>query len=58
MAQARRKLITGNWKMNKTVPETLALARELKGLVASVPGERVEISVAPPFVRRSSMARR
>jgi len=50
MAQARRKLITGNWKMNKTVPETLALARELKGLVASTPGDRVEIAVAPPFV--------
>lgn len=50
MAQARRKLITGNWKMNKTVPETLALARELKGLVGSVPGDRVELAVAPPFV--------
>jgi triosephosphate isomerase len=50
MAQARRKLIAGNWKMNKTVPETLALARELKGLVASVPGDRVELAVAPPFV--------
>ena len=32
-AQARRKLIAGNWKMNKTVPEALALVRELRGLV-------------------------
>jgi triosephosphate isomerase len=49
-AQARRKLIAGNWKMNKTIPEALALVRELKGLVASVPGDRVEVAVAPPFV--------
>lgn len=56
-AQARRKLIAGNWKMNKTLPEALALVRELKGLVASLPGERVELAVAPPFVSLQAVAR-
>ncbi|HYO57884.1 triose-phosphate isomerase [Archangium sp.] len=56
-AQARRKLIAGNWKMNKTIPEGLALVRELKGLVASIPGDRVEIAVAPPFVSLQAVAK-
>ncbi|QRN94068.1 triose-phosphate isomerase [Archangium violaceum] len=56
-AQARRKLIAGNWKMNKTIPEGLALVRELKGLVASIPGDRVEIALAPPFVSLQAVAK-
>ncbi|ATB26905.1 triose-phosphate isomerase [Melittangium boletus] len=56
-AQARRKLIAGNWKMNKTVSEGLALVRELKGLVASLPGERVEVAVAPTFVSLHAVAK-
>ncbi len=41
-------LIAGNWKMNKTVAEALALVRELRGMV-SVLRDQVEIAVAPPF---------
>jgi triosephosphate isomerase (TIM) len=47
-APHRRIFIAGNWKMNKTVAEALALARELRGLVSMV-REKVEIAVAPPF---------
>lgn len=57
MAQARRKLIAGNWKMNKTLSEAPALVRELKGLVASLPADRVELAVAPPFVALAAVAR-
>ena len=32
---ARRKIIAGNWKMNKTPTEALALIEELKPLVAT-----------------------
>ncbi len=32
---ARKKIIAGNWKMNKTPSETVALIQELKPLVAS-----------------------
>ena len=57
MAQARRKVIAGNWKMNKTLAEASALVRELKGLVAGLPAERVELAVAPPFVALQAVAR-
>ena len=45
----RRKVVAGNWKMNKTVPEALALVRELRGLVAPM-GDAVEVVVAPTFL--------
>ena len=32
---ARRKIIAGNWKMNKTPSEAVALVNELKPLVAN-----------------------
>ncbi|NNC15532.1 triose-phosphate isomerase [Corallococcus exiguus] len=46
---ARRKIVAGNWKMNKTVPEALALVRELRGAVAAM-GDKVEVAIVPPFV--------
>jgi triosephosphate isomerase (TIM) len=55
-ARARRKLIAGNWKMNRTVPEALTLAREVKGMVSSVVGERMEVALAPPFVSLLAVA--
>ncbi|MFP2905726.1 triose-phosphate isomerase [Pyxidicoccus sp. 3LFB2] len=48
-AARRRKIVAGNWKMNKTVPEALALVRELRGLVAPL-GDTVEVVLAPTFV--------
>jgi triosephosphate isomerase (TIM) len=44
---SRRPFIAGNWKMQKTVPEALALVRDLRGMVSMV--RDVEIAVAPPF---------
>ncbi|OFX15145.1 MAG: triose-phosphate isomerase [Armatimonadetes bacterium RBG_16_58_9] len=44
----RGPFIAGNWKMNKTVTEGLALVDELKGLVADV--NDVDIAVCPTFV--------
>jgi triosephosphate isomerase (TIM) len=43
----RVKIVAGNWKMNKTVAESLALVRELRGLLQGLSG--VEVVVAPPF---------
>ena len=43
----RLPLIAGNWKMFKTVHETVAAIKELRALTKSVRG--VEIMVAPPF---------
>ena len=41
----RRKLIAGNWKLYKTLPEALQLATELKRLLASV--RDCDLAVAP-----------
>lgn len=43
----RLPFIAGNWKMNKTVGESLDLIRKLKGAVSGV--KEVEVAVAPPF---------
>lgn len=43
----RRKIIAGNWKMNKTPQETVALIEELKPLVANAESEVV---FCPPMV--------
>jgi len=43
----RTPFIAGNWKMHKTVAETVRYVKELRGLVKDMTG--VEIVVAPPF---------
>lgn len=43
----RKKIIAGNWKMNKTPSEAVALVEELKPLVADADADVV---VCPPFV--------
>ena len=43
----RKPIIAGNWKMHKTVAETVALVQELKTLVAG--GAQAEVVVCPPF---------
>jgi len=50
----RRPIIVGNWKMQKTVPEAVALVQALKGSVADVTD--VEIGVAPPFTALLAVA--
>jgi triosephosphate isomerase len=52
----RRMIIAGNWKMHKTVGESLALVRELRGLLSMV-REKVEIAVAPPFTSLHPVAK-
>jgi len=50
----RTPLIAGNWKMFKTVNETVVFAKEFRSLVKDVTG--VEIVVAPPFTAVHAMA--
>jgi len=44
----RTPIIAGNWKMNKTVPETLDLVREIRKLLGETP-PNVQIVLCPPF---------
>ena len=43
----RRLMAVGNWKMHKTVPEAVALARELSEKVSTI--KNVDIMIAPSF---------
>jgi len=43
----RKPLVAGNWKMNKTIPQTEELLQGLKKRVG--PGSPAEVVVAPPF---------
>jgi triosephosphate isomerase len=51
----REPIISGNWKMNKTVREAVSLVSELKPLIADV--SDVEIAVAPTFTALFAVAR-
>ena len=46
--KARKAMVAGNWKMNKTLSETARLLTELKPLLAEF--DNVDLVVCPPFV--------
>jgi triosephosphate isomerase len=50
----RNKLIVGNWKMYKTVSESVAMAKELKALIGSQ--EKPYAAVAPVFTSIQAVA--
>jgi triosephosphate isomerase len=52
----RTPFVVGNWKLQKTVAEALALVTELKNQLASVKG--VAWGVAPPFTALGAVAKR
>lgn len=49
----RRKIIAGNWKMHKTVPEAIELAEDI---VSSTNGTLNEIIIFPPFTALENVA--
>ena len=51
----RKKIVAGNWKMNTTVAEGLALAKGIVEKVEEVPAD-VTLVVAPPFTHLTSVA--
>ena len=52
----RTPFVVGNWKLNKTIAEALALVTELKNQLGAVKG--VAVGVAPPFTAIHSVAKR
>ena len=51
----RKLIVAGNWKMNTTVPEGVALARAVAEKAAEVPAN-VQLIVAPPHTHLVSVA--
>ena len=43
----RKPLMAGNWKMNKTIPEAVAMVKELKGKIADI--KDVDVLICPVF---------
>src|SRR5713226_6142172 len=55
MNKERKLIIAGNWKMNKTVAEALALVDDLKRDLVAV--KEVDIVVCPPFTALESVSK-
>ena len=55
MNKERKLIIAGNWKMNKTVAEALALVADLKRDLAGV--KEVDIVVCPPYTALESVSK-
>jgi len=55
MNKARKLIIAGNWKMNKTVAEALDLVHGLKRELANV--KEVDLVVCPPFTALSAVSK-
>src|SRR2546422_717472 len=51
---AMRRLVIGNWKMNRTVPEAVAFVGSL--LARLSPASDREIAIAPPFTALAEVA--
>ena len=56
LPEKRLPVIAGNWKMNKTVPEAVDLAGELRSDLVGL-RERVEIVLAPAFPALQAVAK-
>jgi len=52
----RTPFVVGNWKLNKTIAEALALVTELKNQLAAVKG--VAVGVAPTYLALPAVAKR
>jgi len=50
----RKKLIAGNWKMNKTSADAVALARDIVAAVGTQPD--VDVVICPPFTALEGVA--
>src|SRR5262245_14762149 len=55
MNKARKLIIAGNWKMNKTVAESLALVNSLKLDLGGV--KEVDVVICPPFTALESVSK-
>src|SRR3989440_8197845 len=55
MNKDRKLIIAGNWKMNKTVAESLDLVRGLKIELANV--KEVDIVICPPFTALAEVSK-
>lgn len=51
----RQKIVAGNWKMHKTIPEALALVNQLQSQLKKNPPHKTKVIIAPPFTALSAV---
>ena len=51
----RKKIVAGNWKMNKTLQEGVALAQEVNDRVKALAPKHVTVVVGTPFIHLSEV---
>lgn len=51
----RKKIVAGNWKMNKTFDEGLKLASEIVNMVQDENSKNVEVILFPPYIHLNSV---
>ncbi|MDC9721994.1 MAG: triose-phosphate isomerase [Urechidicola sp.] len=54
----RKKIVAGNWKMNKTYKESKSLVKELKKEVSGIKLENTRVIIAPPFTNLQKISKR
>jgi triosephosphate isomerase (TIM) len=53
----RKHIVAGNWKMNKTLDEGIALASEIVNIAKDELKDDVSLVLCPPFIHLSSVSR-
>ncbi len=53
----RKKIVAGNWKMNKDLAEGLKLASEIVNMVKDEVTKDVTVIITPPFIHLTSVSR-
>jgi triosephosphate isomerase len=53
----RKKIIAGNWKMNKTFEEGMALVTEITGMLKDEYSGSAEVIIIPPFTHVNAISR-
>mgnify|MGYP001769500885 CR=1 FL=1 len=51
----RRKIVAGNWKMNKNLQEGIELALQVEKLVEQKGNKSVKVIIAPPLIHLSEI---
>ncbi len=53
----RKRIVAGNWKMNKTLKEGIELASEINAHVEKLENHAIEVIVSPPFIHLSEISK-
>ncbi len=54
--EKRKPVIVGNWKLHKTISESVELATAIKNVLGGLP--HLEVGIAPPYTALSAVAKR